>query len=331
MMRRISRRFREEKDTGFGTSSTMQGGRLLNKDGTYNVIRQGQPIGTRLNHFHDLITMSWWKFNPMVISAYLFINIGFSLLYYWIGVEELGGMIGSSIQDQLLEAFFFSCQTFTTVGYGRVNPVGHSAALVASFESLAGLMSFALATGLLYGRFSRPHARLLFSEQALIAPYQQGTGFMLRFCNLRKNQLIECEAQLMLSVVEEENSRGMRKFYPLNLERSKVNSLALSWTVVHPIDQDSPLQGLGESDLKNMQAEFIFMFKAFDDTYAQAVHARYSYPWHEIKWGAKFVPMYHRADDGDATILELDKVSTYTEVDLPAGANPTPLPVQASE
>lgn len=331
MIKRLSRKFREDNDTGFGSSATTQGSRLVNADGSFNVKRTGLPFTYRFNHFHNLITMKWWKFNLIVLMVYIAANCLFATAYFLTGVEQLGGMMSEGIKDKWIEAFYFSCQTFTTVGYGRVNPVGHAAGLIASFESLIGLMSFALATGLLYGRFSRPRATLLFSEKALISPYKNITALMFRIANARKNQLIECEAQLLMSLAETENGRSLRRFYPLNLERNKVTGLAMSWTIVHPIDDESPLKGWGEKDFKEAGIEFIFIFKAFDDTYSQTVHTRYSYRHEEIYWGAKFVPMYHQSADHQSTILEMDKLGLFEEVSLPEGSNPTPLPRQVSQ
>jgi len=121
----------------------------------------------------------------------------------------------------------------------------------------------------------------------------------------------------------------VRKFFPLKLEREKVTGLSLSWTIVHPIDDDSPLKGWGQTDFKDAEAEVVFIFKAFDDTYSQHVHTRYSYHHEEMVWGARFVPMYHASPDGTGTVLELDKLSYYTAADLPEGANPTPMSEQA--
>lgn len=315
MKRAFFTKFKEEEHTGFSTRSGIQGSRLMNKDGTFNVIRRGMPFLNRLNRFHDLITMRWSTFNTIVIVFYLIINLVFTLLYLLAGVEHLGGTIAISSTDKFFEAFFFSCQTYTTVGYGRVNPVGLPANIIASIESLTGLMSFALATGLIYGRFSRPNAKILYSENAIIAPFQNATAFMFRIANARKNQLIECEAQLMMSYVDSETA--IRKFLPLKLEYNKVSGLAMSWTVVHPINDDSPLKGISPDDLKEFDAEFIFMFKAFDDTYSQTIHARNSFTHHDIVWGAKFQPMFHTDEHSNATILELDQISSYEKIELP--------------
>jgi inward rectifier potassium channel len=195
-----------------------------------------------------------------------------------------------------LDAFFFSAQTLTTVGYGHISPNSHLVSAVAAFESLLGLLSFALATGLLYGRFSRPHAQMCFSHHALVAPYREGTGFMFRFVNRRSNQLIEVEATVVMSLLDGETNT--RRFVTLTLERSKINLFPTSWTVVHPIDAASPLFGLTDADLHKGQVEFVILIKAFDDTFAQTIYQRTSYISDEVLWGFRFKSMSAIGPDG---------------------------------
>lgn len=314
-MRKISLSFKNTTTTGFGAQASTQGERLINSDGSYNVERRGLPFWSRFNHFHDLITMKWWKFFVFVILFYTCINLLFAGLFLAVGMDQIEGDRGLTDMEHFWDAFFFSSQTMTTVGYGRTSPIGFAANIVAAIECLVGLMSFAILTGVLYGRFSRPLARLSHSPNALIAPFKEGTALMYRIANLRPNALIECEAQLMMSYIDAETN--IRRFIQLPLEYTKVTALALSWTVVHPIDSDSPLFGLSVSDMEEMDCEFVCLFKAFDETYAQTVHNRHSYPSSEIVWGAKFEMMYKRAPNGKATQLELDKIGAYYEVPLP--------------
>jgi inward rectifier potassium channel len=311
----LQRKFQFNKDTGFGAGSNNQGDRLLNRDGTFNVKRTGLSILERINPFHQLIMMSWPKFNTMILLVFVSLNLLFTGIYYCIGLEELVGTTHSDPFSKFIEVFSFSAQTLTTVGYGRVSPVGNLASLMASFEALLGLSGFALVTGLLYGRFSRPNAKLLSSENAIIAPYQDKTALMFRIANGRSNQLIECEAIVLFNYVEKE--KGERKFISLDLELPKVTALSLSWTIVHPIDEKSPLYGLNKEEIIDMNAEIILMFKAFDDTYSQAIHTRLSYTANELVYGAKFLPMYKRSENGYATLLELNKIGQYQLVTLP--------------
>ncbi len=302
-----------DKDLGFGERSS-HGKRALNKDGTFNVIRRGIPLLNSFETYHRLISMSWMKFNMYVLLLYFISNIIFAGIYLLVGIEGLQGIIGNTWMDQFYEAFFFSAQTLTTVGYGRVSPVGHAAGVVAAIESMAGLLGFALATGLLYGRFSRPEARIKYSEHAVIAPYKKGTAFMFRIVNERKNQLIEVEAALSMGMRKETNSNH-RSFYNLKLELTKINFFPLSWTIVHPIDEDSPLHGMTQHEFTTSEIEFISLIKAFDDTFSQTVYARSSYRAHEVVWGAKFLPMIEYGPH--STILNIDKINEMEKTEFP--------------
>ncbi len=175
-------------------------------------------------------------------------------------------------------------------------------------------MSFALMTGLLYSRFSRPVVRLVKSDNIIIAPYQSGKGLMFRIANKGKNQLIECEVQLLMAMNILEGESVYRRFFPLTLERDKITTLALSWTIVHPITDTSPLHEISIQDLIDGEAEFLFMFKSFDDTYAQQVHTRFSYQATHLIEGVKFEPMYERAQQGNHTILRLDRINEFKQL-----------------
>lgn len=265
---------------------------MVNKDGSFNVERRSLPFFESLSIYHSLLSMSWLKFNLVVLLAYIVVNLFFASLYMLIGVNHLGGISGVTTFEKFLDAFFFSGQTITTVGYGVIHPVGFWASLISLVESMAGLLGFALATGLLYGRFSRPNAKILYSKKAIIAPYKEITAFEFRIANARKNQLIEVEVQVTASIKESKDINSKRKFYVLNLERNLINFFPLTWTIVHPIDENSPLYGVSETELIDSEAEFIIMIKAFDDTFSQSVHSRTSYLYHEIVWGAKFQNIY---------------------------------------
>jgi inward rectifier potassium channel len=218
--------------------------------------------------------------------------------------------------DRFLEIFFFSAQSLTTVGYGRLNPVSLIDSTVAAIESMVGLLGFALATGLLYGRFSRATAKLLYSDNIIVAPYKHirfpeaDKALMFRILNARKNQLIEIEAQIMFAYNEEVNGSVARKFQQLKLETEKINLLAMSWTIVHPIVPESPLYGLTKEDIESVDAEFVVNIKAIDDTYVQQVYTRTSYTWKELAWGVKFDSVISKNQQGITTI-DLKKISSF--------------------
>ena len=209
-----------------------------------------------------------------------------------------------------MEAFFFSTQSLTTVGYGRLNPVGLVDSTIAAFESMTGLLGFALATGLLYGRFSRPVAKLLFSNQALIAPYRGMQGLMVRFANKKKHDLLEVEAQIIYSWVTNVDGKETRMFENLNLEIKRISVLSATWTLVHPIDDTSPMKDLTPADLRARNAEVLVNIKAFDESFSQTVYSRSSYKYNEIVYGAKFVPAIFPHPDG-SIVVELNRISDY--------------------
>lgn len=292
-------------DLGLGTKGEVSGYRAINKDGSFNVKKVNVPFSQRLNFFHTLITMSWWKFLGVVLLWYFTVNIIFASAYTLIGVENLTGIKPTATFKGFMEAFFFSAQTITTLGYGRVAPVGAFANTVAAIESMLGLLGFALATGLLYGRFSRPSTMIKYSKNAVIAPYKKITGFMFRVVNPQNNNLLELEAQLTLSM-KRKNS-DLRDFFALELERKKVAFMPYMWTIVHPINEASPLYNLNAEELHKNDVEFIVSMKAFDETTSQNVYSRSSYKASEIKWGEKFVYAVTQEDGG--LIIDVNKLN----------------------
>ncbi len=290
------RKKKKFNDLGLGTKNDIGGYRALNKDGSFNVKKTNIPFFERLNFFHSLITMPWSRFFGLVLLAYFMVNITFASIYTLIGVENLTGMESTTTFNDFIEAFFFSAQTITTLGYGRVAPLGHLANSVAAIESMLGLLGFALATGMLYGRFSRPSAKIRYSTHAVIAPYQDINGFMFRVVNPQNNELLEVEVQVNLAM-QRKNSE-LRDFYSLELERPKVAFMPYMWTIVHPISEASPLYGLTEKEVLEKDAEFIISMKAFDESSSQTVYSRSSYKANEIHWGQKFVYATTRESNG---------------------------------
>ncbi len=303
----------DERELGFGTAANAAKQRSLNKDGTPNIKRNGVAHFNPINIYHDLIRMSWTKFILVVLLGYFIMNNIFAATYYFIGIEHLTGMKHATALRDYWECFFFSTQALTTVGFGRIAPIGFATNVVTSVESMVGLLSFAMATGLLYGKFSRPTAKLFISQHALIAPYKDITGFMFRVANARNNQLIEAEATLIVAFDVDENGKTIRKFQNLELELKKISLLALSWTIVHPIDDASPLKNLTNDDFEKSDIEFLFILKAVDDTYAQTVYSRSSYKANEIVWNAKFKPIIGTARDGRPS-LDLHRIDDFEKV-----------------
>lgn len=304
---------REAKDFGFGNVQN-QRVRMLNKDGTFNVIRRGMPFKASFNFYHFLLNLSLTKFVLLIIAWFTAVNLIFAFIYMGLGAENLQGVDLSSMHNKFLDAFFFSTQTFTTVGYGRISPLGLSANIISSLEALIGLMSFALITGLLYGRFSMPESRLLFSDNAVVAPYRGITALMFRIANLQKSQLLDVELTVSISLYEDKNGERVRTFYTLNLERNTLTFFPTSWTVVHPIDEKSPFFEMDEQVFKACEAEIMVVFKAYDDRYFQTIHATNSYTINEMEWGAKFTPILS-VEEG-WPVIDLGGLNNFQKVDL---------------
>ena len=299
-------------DTGFGSNASNYGGRFINKDGSFNIRKEGVPLWQRFSVYHTMLNLPSWKFISVIILFYLFINLLYTGIYFLIGIDGLQGIITGTIWQKFKEVFFFSTETFTTVGYGRINPVGDGANMLAAIEAMSGFMSFAIVTGLIYGRFAKPKSFLSFSHHAVIAPYKNSKALMFRVAPFKDSHtLTNAEIKVTIGLNVQENNNTISKFFEVDLERTRVDNLMMNWTVVHPINDDSPLLGLSVDDLQAAEAEVYVLIKGFDDVYSNTVLQRTSYTFEEIKFNAKFVPMYRESEDGKTTILELDKLNEY--------------------
>jgi inward rectifier potassium channel len=314
------KRKNDAPEFGFGNVTNNSGFRILNTDGSANIIRKGEPKFNLINIYHSLVSMNWWRFNLLIIVFYSVLNLFFASLYYIFTPEGIRGMEYTNEFERFMEIFYFSAQSLTTVGYGRLYPSGHLCSALASIEALIGLMGFALATGLLYGRFSRPTAKLLYSKNIIVSPYSHprflekaDRALMFRITNERSNQLIEVEAQILFSYNEDLNGKLVRRFQILNLETSKISFLAMTWTIVHPIDENSPLRNLTYEELSKIDTEFMVSIKAIDDTYVQQVYNRSSYKWNDVVFDAKFESTLF-TDASGKTGIDLTKLSNYIQI-----------------
>jgi inward rectifier potassium channel len=288
--------------------------RVIAQDGTFNIRTHGQSWRD-FHAYMALINMSWPLFFLTVVGAYLVVNTLFALVYFRLGPGELQGGDVSTPLNHFLNGFFFSAHTLTTVGYGSISPKGLGANIVAVIESMAGVLGFAVATGLLFGRVSRPSAKFGFSDTMVVAPYQDGTSLQFRIANRRGNDLMELSARVLLMTVEMQDGRAVRRYNQLKLERDSVLFLALTWTIVHPINAESPLLGLTAEDLEARQTEFLVLIKAFDDTFSQIVFGRYSYRHDEVQWGKKFAPTFSVDKEG-ALAVELQTLGAVIDAPL---------------
>jgi inward rectifier potassium channel len=313
--KRINPSSKINNDTGFGNNASSYGGRFINRDGSFNLKKEGMPFWNRFSIFHSMLNLPRWKFMLLIVVFFLCINLLYTIIYLLIGTDQFQGMIATTEWQKIKEVYFFSSETFTTVGYGRVNPVGDGANFIASIEAMTGFLSFAIATGLIYGRFSKPKSYLSFSDHALVAPYQDKTALMFRFVSYKDNHILtNVEIKVNTGFQVQENGNVVYKFFDLNLERSRVESMPMNWTAVHPIDENSPFAGFSFDDMKAADVEVYVLVRGFDDVYSNLVLQRTSYTFEEIKFNKKFIPMYRESNDGKTTILELHKLNEYVEV-----------------
>ncbi len=317
LLKNPNRKAQINNETGLGTNTSLSGGRFFKNNGNPNLDVTGLPFWQRLNIYHSLLSMPTWKFLLVIIGFFVMTNLIFAGLYLSIGINHLGGMVASNDAEKFGEAFFFSAQTFTTVGYGRINPIGFAASLTASMEALIGLMSFALATGLLYGRFARPRAYIRYSKNALFAPFRDGIALMYRMVPYTKNYLVNVEVKITLAMRIEEEGQQKTRFYNMPLDISKANTMTANWTLVHIINEESPIYGFSKQDLMNAHAELLVFVQGFDESFSNTVISRGSYSYEDFVYGAKFVPMYHPNAQNSRTILHLDKLDEYVPAELP--------------
>lgn len=286
--------------------------RAINKDGSFNVRRKGL-VGLAANIYTYLVDTTWPRLLGLVAGLFVAVNCVFALIYVALGPAAIHGDrtigMGAFGMD-----FFFSAQTLTTVGYGAIYPTGTAAHLISTLEVTLGLLGFALVTGLIFARFSRPAGRLVFSDQVIVAPYGNATSLQFRVANQRSSVMAEVEARMLLMTVEpDETGELKRNFVELTLERKGILFLALTWTIVHLIDEASPLWSRSRADLQRMQAELLILIKGYDDAFNQVVHSRYSYRWNEIEWSARFVPAFGLAPEGHM-LLDIGKISETAKV-----------------
>ena len=304
-------------DLGFGAVVARESRRrLLNRDGTFNVRREGLGYWESLSAYHYLLTITWPKFLSYVAATYVATNAIFALLYVAAGAHALSGFGNQAMPLRYVEAFYFSVQTLSTIGYGNIAPANNAANVLVAVESLIGLLGFALAAGIVFARFSRPMAQIVFSRAAIIAPYRDISAFMFRLVNKKKNEIVELRASVMMARRKKNETTWEREFLPLKLERDRVVFFPLTWTVVHPIDQSSPMWGWREEDLRTCDVEFLVLLNGFDETFSQNVHTRSSYTADEIVWGAKFKTVFNEPDESGTISVDIGKLHEIERVAL---------------
>lgn len=301
-------------DPGLGEKYLGNASRSINSDGSFNIIKKGVTL-----HYKDLyqylINISWTKFFLLTFIGYISANIFFALIYYFTGDNNLQSTTESSYRKTFLDGLFFSVQTLTTVGYGGIVPRGILTNAVAAIEAMIGLLGFAITTGLLYGRFSKPFARILYSKNILISPFENINTLVFRIANQRNTNLMEIEAKVLFSYVDLNTKDHVKKYPELKLERNSVYFFPLNWTIVHPINEESPLFGKTAEELSRIHAEFLILVKGFDDTFSQVVHSRFSYSYRDMVWGGKFKKAYS-TDESGRIVFDLHDIHKFEVAQL---------------
>ncbi len=297
----------ESQDPGLGTAYQKSVKRILNEDGSYNIKRIG-TIRMLKDFYKYLVDLNAWKFGFFLVGSFLVANLFFAGIYCLIGTEHLHGI--NPNQNEFVAAYYFSAQTFTTVGYGAIAPVGNLTSFVAAMEAFVGLIAFAIATGLIYGRFSRPSTKIAFSHNVIITPHKDQMALMFKIVNQRNSVLLNTKVHVNLSLVDEDSESAIlkRQYYTIPLEVDFVRYFPLTWTLVHVINEDSPLYNLTLTEIKGKLAELLIIIEAFDETYSQTVIRKYSYAEHQWATGVKFKKNFS-ADDTGTIILNINEIS----------------------
>lgn len=272
--------------------------RVVSRGDGLRVHRKGLKRVYVSDLYAELQAAPWFLLLLLIVVLYLLTNVVFASIYLY-----LGNPIENAAPDSFSDAFFFSVQTMATIGYGKMVPIGMAANILVTVEALFGFAFFAIVTGLVFSKFSRPTARVLFSRAAVIGPYDGKPHLMMRLANERSNRIVDADIEIVLAR-DEVNAEGtkMRRFHDLKVSRHHVPLMQYTWLVMHPINKESPLDGLTAEELKKTHAEVIVALKGYDEALAQPIYTRYSYIADEIIFNAVFEDILNR---GEQT-LEID-------------------------
>jgi len=303
-----------DSDLGFGSVVSRESrSRLLNRDGSFNVRREGLGVLEMITPYHWMMCTTWPRFLAAAVALFAAANACFAAIYVACGEGALSGATAVTPAERFVECFFFSVHTLATIGYGTMAPHSLLANVIVSLEAVTGLLGFSIITGMVFARFARPSPKIVFSDSAVIAPFGSGTALMFRIANRRASQLVQMEAKVMFSRRRRDGS-GSRDYALLELERSKVVFFPLAWTIVHPITATSPLWELTADSIATDDTEILVLLSGFDEISAQVVHARSSYKPSEIVFGARFQSMFNPTEEGETLSVDLRKIHDIAPV-----------------
>ncbi len=293
------------RDPGLGSKFSAKVKRLINEDGSYNIVRKG-GMNAYSDFYKFLIDISWFQFFLLSTAAYIGVNLIFALVYVAIGVEQMNGH--HPADSEFLDAFYFSVQTFTTVGYGHLSPSGPGIGIISTLEAFIGLMFFALITGVLYGRFSKPSSKIRFAKNAILTRHNGNKALMFKMVNQRSSVLLNASVKCILALDRGTGSHSYNKeYHPIALETDRVNFFPLTWTLVHLIDDQSPLHNLRSTDLIKRNAELIVLVEAFDETFSQNIIEKASFAEDQWMENVKFASNFGANEHGEIE-LHVDKI-----------------------
>jgi inward rectifier potassium channel len=272
--------------------------RLVQRERSHHVVAIGLRTPWLGDLYHHLLTLRWWVLLLGLSTVYLGLNGVFALLYL-----SGDGAVANARPGVFADAFFFSVETLSTIGYGQMSPATLYGNIVMTAEALFGVALLAVTAGLMFARFSRPTARVMFSKVAVVTEYNGVPSLSFRLANERRNQILEAQVSVTL-VRDEHTAEGewMRRFYDLQLGRQRSPIFAMTFTVMHAIDPASPLWNATASSLATEAAEIVVTVTGLDETTSQAVHARTSYLAHEVLWGRRFADVFTQTNDGRLAI-----------------------------
>jgi inward rectifier potassium channel len=270
-------------------------GRTLLRDGTYNIERRGVPRRRfTYDAYHHLLSLSWWGLIAYITVTYIVVNALFAGAYL-----ALGDAIENARRGSFEDAFFFSVQTMATIGYGKLVPSGFAGNMLVTIESLLGMVTVAVLTGLLFAKFSRPTSRVVFSKYAVVTTNDGVPTLMFRVANERDSMIVEARMRVVL--IRAETSREgtpLRRFHDLRLTRGETPIFPLSWTVSHPLDDQSPLYGVGPKEWETADMEIVCALAGTEESIAQVVQSRFSYTGEDLRWGYRFVDIVAMGEGG---------------------------------